>query len=274
MAGADVVARLTTGADARRLWIGITEGCALYAVAVSLLGFAWLALLRALGATEISASRTLTIYAVSQFGKYLPGSVFQYLGRHAMLRTHDVSHRLLVLCAVLEAAMLVGAALIFAAPMATHYVPVEAPVICAIVVAGLLFMGWVLWRYAASLGGGIVFRPPWLAMAFLAHVIFFALMGLTFRLVAGVDAVDAVGWPAILAGVAASWIAGFLIIGAPAGVGVREAVFLALFGSMLGEQTTLVYVSAFRVATFGGDLLVLLAALPFAVAGRRRISDG
>lgn len=274
MAGTEVVARLTTGADARRLWVGIGKGCALYAAAVSLLGVAWFALLRALGATGVSAPRTLTIYSVSQFGKYLPGSVFQYLGRHAMLRAHDVSHRLLVLCAVLEAAMLIAAALIFAAPMATHYVAIEAPVIWAAVGGGLLCMGWVLRRYASSLGAGITLCPSWLATAFLAYLAFFALMGLTFRLVAGDGVLEATGWTAMLAAVAGSWIAGFLVIGAPAGVGVREAVFLALFGALLGEQTTLVSVSAFRLATFGGDLLVLLVALPFAVAGRRRINDG
>lgn len=274
MAGADVVARLMTGEGARRIWIGIAKGCAVYAVSVLLLGLAWFALLRTFGANGISAARTVAIYGVSQFGKYLPGSVFQYLGRHAMLRAHGVSHRLLVLCAFMEAAMLVAAALIFAAPMAVHYVPVDVPAIWGIVVVGLLCTGVILWRYAELLGGGIAFRPRWLAIAFLAHLLFFGLMGLTFRLVAGADVVGLAGWPATLAGVAGSWIAGFLIIGAPAGVGVREAAFLALFGALLGESTTLLCASAFRVATFGGDLLALLAALPFAAAGRRRINGG
>lgn len=269
MASTHVVAQFTTAPDAGRWWIQITGGAILYALATLLLGATWYVLLRALGASGVPASRTLTIYSVSQFGKYLPGSVLQYLGRHAMLRAHDVSHRLLVLCALLEAALLVGAALIWAAPLAVHYVPVNAPMIWVVVAAGLAFAGWLLHRHAPSLGGGIAISPRWLMLAFALHLAFFGMMGMTFRVVAGAEIVATTGWPVLLAGVAASWIAGFVVVGAPAGVGVREAVFLTLFGALLGEQATLACVSAFRLATFGGDLLVFLAALPFAAAARR-----
>lgn len=269
MTSTHVFAQLTTAPDARHWWIQVTGGALLYALSTVLLGIAWYALLRALGASGVPASRTLTIYSVSQFGKYLPGSVLQYLGRHAMLRAHGVSHRLLVLCALLEAALLVGAALIWAAPLAVHYVPFNAPTIWVVVAAGLAFAGWLLHRYAPMLGGGIEASPRWLMFAFALHLVFFGTMGMTFRVVAGAEIFATTGWLAIFAGVAASWIAGFVVVGAPAGVGVREAVFLALFGAALGEQVTLTSVSAFRLATFGGDLLVFLLALPFAAAARR-----
>ena len=98
IASADVVARFTTAPDAGRWWIQIAGGAVLYAAAALLLGVGWYALLRAFGVSGVPVSSTLTIYSVSQFGKYVPGSVLQYLGRHAMSRAHDVSHRLLVLC--------------------------------------------------------------------------------------------------------------------------------------------------------------------------------
>lgn len=269
LASTGVVARFTTAPDAAQWWIQIASGAVLYATAVLLLGVAWHALLRALGANAIPASRTLTIYSVSQFGKYLPGSVLQYLGRHAMLRARDVSHRLLVLCALLEAALLVCAALIWAAPLTVNYVPVNAPAMWIIVASGLASTGWLLHRHAPSLGGGIAVSLGWLVLAFVLHLAFFGMMGVTFRIVVGSGIVATTGWPALIAGVAASWIAGFVVLGAPAGVGVREAVFLTLFGAVLGEQSTLACVSAFRLATFGGDLLVFLVALPFATSSRR-----
>lgn len=268
MASTDVVTQLTTAPGAGGRWARIAGGGVLYGAASTMLAAAWYALLRALGAEGVPASGTLTIYSVSQFGKYLPGSVLQYLGRHAMLRARGVSHRLLVLCALLEAAMLVGAALIWAAPLAVHYVPIDALMVRAVVLSGLVVAGWLLQRHASALGGGIAVSPRWLLAAFVLHLAFFGAMGLTFGLVAGDDIVHASGWSTLLAGVAASWIAGFLVVGAPAGVGVREAVFLALFGALLGEQATLISVSAFRLATFGGDLLVFLLALPFAAAAR------
>ncbi len=268
MASTHVVAQLTTAPDAQQWWLQISGGALLYVFSTVLLAIAWYALLRALGANGVPASHTLTIYSVSQFGKYLPGSVLQYLGRHAMLRAHALSHRLLVLCALLEAALLVSAALIWAAPLAVNYVPVNAPMIWVVVAAGLTFAGWLLHRYAPTLGGGIEVSPCWLALAFALHLAFFGMMGITFRVVAGAEIFATTGWLTMFAGVAASWIAGFVVVGAPAGVGVREAVFLALFGAALGEQATLTCVSAFRLATFGGDLIVFLVALPFAAAAR------
>ena len=62
-----------------------------------------------------------------------------------------------------------------------------------------------------------------------------------------------------LAANAASWLAGFVIIGAPAGLGVREATFVALAGAALGEGQALLLIGLFRVVTFLGDTLFLAA---------------
>jgi uncharacterized membrane protein YbhN (UPF0104 family) len=268
MADSGVFARLTRAPDAAALWWHIAGGALIYGASVGLLAMAWHGLLRALGVADLPPSRSAGIYAASQFGKYFPGSVLQYVGRHALLRKAGLSHRALVLCAVLEAAMLVAAALVWAAPMAVHYVPVDAPVIWAVIVVALGFVGWMLRRHATTLGGGIRVSLPWLGVAFASYLVFFGMMGLTFDVVAAFSS-SSIPWATRYAAVAASWIAGFVIVGAPAGVGVREAVFLALIGGLMGADTTLVAVSAFRLATFGGDLLAFLAGWPVVAAARR-----
>jgi uncharacterized membrane protein YbhN (UPF0104 family) len=63
----------------------------------------------------------------------------------------------------------------------------------------------------------------------------------------------------LLAAGAASWVAGFVVIGAPGGLGVREAAFVALAGGALGESEALLLIGLFRIATFLGDTLLFAA---------------
>ena len=63
-----------------------------------------------------------------------------------------------------------------------------------------------------------------------------------------------------------SWLAGYVTLGAPGGIGVREAALLLLLGGALGEAETLVLAIGLRVATTFGD--VFLFGLSVAVQNR------
>jgi uncharacterized membrane protein YbhN (UPF0104 family) len=52
---------------------------------------------------------------------------------------------------------------------------------------------------------------------------------------------------------------GFIVIGAPGGLGVREAAFVALVGGALGEREALLLIGLFRIVTFLGDTLLFAA---------------
>jgi hypothetical protein len=202
-------------------------------------------------------------YSVTQFGKYLPGNVAQYVGRHVWMRRHGLSHETLVVCALGEAALLVGASLIWSAWLLPEKMFVWLAWIVAIV--GVAVSATLLralrrrWVWLADRLDQV--RPEWITAAFGTYVVFFGLMALTLLVVAGVYRAPL----SLLAAAAAiSWAAGYFVIGAPAGLGVREAAFVSLLAGKMPENEVLLMVAAFRVATFGGDLLVFLAALPFA----------
>jgi glycosyltransferase 2 family protein len=71
-------------------------------------------------------------------------------------------------------------------------------------------------------------------------------------------------FPTLVAATCASWFAGFVVIGAPAGLGVREAVFVALTGAALGEDRALLVIGLFRIVTFLGDTLFFAAGAALA----------
>jgi uncharacterized membrane protein YbhN (UPF0104 family) len=72
----------------------------------------------------------------------------------------------------------------------------------------------------------------------------------------------------LLAANAASWAAGFIVIGSPGGLGVREVAFVALTGAALGQSGALLLIGVFRIVTFLGDTL-FFAAGSLALRGAR-----
>jgi uncharacterized membrane protein YbhN (UPF0104 family) len=65
----------------------------------------------------------------------------------------------------------------------------------------------------------------------------------------------ALPWYRFSWGYSLAWLAGFIVPGAPGGIGIREAVFIALFGRELGEGTAAGLAVLLRVITSVGDVM-------------------
>ena len=60
---------------------------------------------------------------------------------------------------------------------------------------------------------------------------------------------------------ALAWVVGFVTPGAPAGLGVREGVMLAMLQLKMAHTDALLIVMGLRLATTAGDILCFLVAL-------------
>ena len=239
-------------------------GVLAYALAPGILAFAWWRLLATLSPRVPPAGSTMATWAVSQYGKYLPGNVAHFALRHAWSRRQSIPHTTLALAAMLEAALLLLAALAFAvlgAPDARDGLLALDPrlVICA-VVAALGFL-WLASRWFSRRGHRgrvqVPVVPARLLVSVLAcHGAFFAIGGLVLFGLSAMLGAHAATLPMMLTVGAASWAAGFVVIGAPAGLGVREAVFVALCGTAIGENNALLLIALYRIVTFGADTLL------------------
>ena len=61
--------------------------------------------------------------------------------------------------------------------------------------------------------------------------------------------------PAVAAALAGAWVVGFVIPGASAGIGVREAAVILLLSPALGAGDAAVVATVYRLVTAGGDAL-------------------
>jgi uncharacterized membrane protein YbhN (UPF0104 family) len=143
-----------------------------------------------------------------------------------------------------------------------RYVPLTGwqwPVAAATVCIAILAACFVLLARYMKTGA----RASLLAPALLYIALFAISGGVLGGSIAALSpgAVMAHGWTGIIAACAAAWVAGFIIPGAPGGLGIRETVLALLLSPLYGSDPALVAALLYRGVTLSGDALAALVGL-------------
>lgn len=240
---------------------------AAYAGLSLLVALAWHLLLRAAsGASPLPARRSLVIHGKTQILKYLPTNVLHVAGRYALAREAKAPHAAIAFSTVAELVLVTATALliaaVFARPLLSDALADERMVWIAsgaAAVAVAVAVGAWLSRTSRDKSDLGRLAPAALAAAGL-YATFFALNGVLLGLLASrMSGGGAVFEPVLLGLTAAAWTAGFLVPGAPAGVGVREAVLIAGLEIVYPGAAAAVIALSYRVATVLGDALLAAA---------------
>lgn len=251
----------------------------LYILLIPTTALAWTWLLHAFH-QPARYRRMLPIMATTQFGKYLPGNVAQHIGRIALAREagvplsaalFSVAYEMLLM---LVASAHIGAlTLLWVPPRAfSHWSIIDYRVPLLIVITLVVIIGLLLaprvasWlaRYRASRRGDHDYVPPKLHLGagtalacYAVYAVNFCLIGtgLWFLAHALLGYSDTAPSAIFLTGAfASSWIFGFIAPGAPAGLGIREAILSAWLSGSLPPAQIVLLVIALRIATTLGDL--------------------
>jgi uncharacterized membrane protein YbhN (UPF0104 family) len=239
---------------------------------------AWRALLADLGA-PLPVRVAARVMFVGQLGKYLPGSVWAFLAQVELARDHEVARRRGAAATVLAVGVTLAVNLAVAAatlPFASAgaarswwWALACAPLLLAalhprVVNPALRLVLRAARRLPDADGGapvrltgrGAAAAAGWSLAAWVplgAHI------GL---LVAGVGGDGGTrAWAAAAGAYALAWTLGVLVVIAPAGLGVREAVLVAGLAPVLDPGSALVVAALSRLVMTAGDLLWAGAAL-------------
>ena len=255
----------------------------LYVVLIPTTAIAWTWLLRAME-QRVSYGRMLPILATTQFGKYLPGNVAQHIGRIALARSAGVQLPaalfsvayemllMLVACAHISALILLWTppAALSQWKLADYRLPLLAVVTLGAVAALLLAPRVTSWlaNYRAGKRGEQDYVPPRLHLnaitviaCYAMYAINFCLIGAGLWLVAHALLEGTAPTPSVIfliGAFASSWILGFIAPGAPAGLGIREAILSTWLSGALPPAQIVLLVVALRIATTLGDLINLV----------------
>jgi uncharacterized membrane protein YbhN (UPF0104 family) len=209
----------------------------------------WLVILRRLGL--VVRLRIAAIYLQAQLGKYIPGSVWQYASRGTMARAQGLPIRTVA-----------------------KSLPIElAGTLCAGAAFAFFTLGWwgtfaVLGALGIAAGLGTYLNHDRVAIRVTAqtvplYAVTWPLIGVSFWMTARAFLHVAPSDLALYAGAfAVAWMVGLVAIYAPGGIGVREAVLVALLHHRIGSADALVVAAASRAVFTFADLISAGLSLP------------
>jgi hypothetical protein len=231
-----------------------------YGMAMMIIAEAWHRLISDFARTKLPRRLTLPSYAVSQPAKYVPGNVFQYMGRHGWMARAGVANTPLLkamswdIILLLLAAVLFGIVAFLVFPMPMAFLSERLLRGIAMVAGGLFVVMAIALAVSPRLQRLVgVLRPRVTTVAVVVPLlmVFFAMQALIFATLGSVITGQVVPQLATVAVV--SWIAGILPLGTPGGLGTREAMMLLLAGPLIGQPDALLLAGLFRMVTILGD---------------------
>lgn len=265
------IADALSSANAAWLVVGGITGL----VAMALIGVNWLLILRRAGAAA-PWRRGMSWFFVGQLGKYVPGGIWPIVGQ-AELAHRGATPRS---AAYVSTAMSMVATFFGAAAVAAFtglISPTEGRLLPSVIAGAIVVAFAVLVIPAARsaidrLAQRVAKRelglpdPRWFGLLVARHVpVWLSFSGMNIFAVAALGSdLDASFVVTLIFVTCVSWMAGFVVVGVPGGIGVREAIFISMTTATLGAGVAVSVAVLSRVVSIGVDLVG--AAVSVAVA--------
>ncbi|MQR01310.1 lysylphosphatidylglycerol synthase transmembrane domain-containing protein [Glaciimonas soli] len=249
----------------------------LYITIIPMNASAWRKMLADLGIAKSWRELTM-IMAITQMAKYLPGNVGQHIGRGAMSIARGISIRPFIFTVFAEtlltlfAGTAIGLLCLLFSPVALDALKLSNQAIALIVGTGIIILGLMIYRplvkqlirrfaprYAESSLDEVLPFPLTLLRAFATYSLNYLMIGaglwlMSSTLIPGIQH----NFILLLCSFSLAWIIGFVTPGAPAGLGVREAVMLGILSASYSGENGLIIVIGLRLVTVLGDSLCFL----------------
>ena len=245
--------------------------------------YPWLVFTRSLSGRKIPFSTAMPVYTQSNLYKYLPGNVFQYVGRNQLAADMDISH-VDVACAtvldvlfcvfwtaVISMILLGGRLAELMAEYGRNLLIVGAVGVVLLILLTVLIklkfkdkLKSYLSRYSKAFAKGN--RPMLLWGAFyylLQNTVSAVMYFICLKLI--VPQADTGELIALTGAFMFAWIIGFVTPGAPGGIGIREGVMLFVCGDKFSDRIVL-FVLVMRIASIGADVAAFIIGKIYAKA--------
>lgn len=235
--------------------------------AMTLIGYVWTRMLVTRGHHAPPRS-AMAWYFAGQLGKYVPGGIWPIVGRAELAVRGGVPRPDAYAATGLSmvTTYLAAALAICVGSLASWTYPLVGILGLAGFLLGFLaFSNSVLRRRVLGILNRVSPRataltePRRLLVLTLTHLPAWLLMSLSTTVTASAFGAD-IGIAHMLFITSVSWLAGFVVVGVPGGIGVRESVFTALAGTALTPGVAVSLALASRVVFIAVDLVGALVA--------------
>jgi len=230
----------------------------IYGFALFLLSVAWIIYLRNDQTKTIPFRRLNAVYARSVLTKYIPSGLFQYASRQVDALHLGIAQKFAAKASVGEIISQIAATLFLTAialfisggelPFITKYDLQFLPI--ALIGLTLCGLAGLLRLYPLKQAAG----------PYVCHLLFFLVSALVSSFIALQVLNVSVSLTMLVAVFTLAWLAGFVVIGASGGIGVREACLIFLLAGICPAEEAASIALLTRLVTIAGDML-------FAVCG-------
>jgi len=201
---------------------------------------------------DVSPSVATKVYAQSQLAKYVPGNIFQFVGRQALMSAAGYPNVTVAKTTFLELMILSLTGCLFIIPvLLAQFSAVSAYVILA-TFTGVMFASLLVLKTITS--------SNW-TKPFIGYFIFLTGTGILFLLILQYflnDSITFAEMGLIISSYVVAWLFGLLTPGAPAGIGVREAVLIFLLKDTAPETIVLLSVVFSRLINVLADVIFFM----------------
>ena len=222
----------------------------------------------------------IIIYLKSNIAKYLPGNVIQYVGRNVLGKKLGIGQKNIVMATVAELVSLTCGNIIFALVMslqntksvvgrlwAEHNLKKSISVITVLIIAIIIIcvfylakndFGRKIKNYITRDNIKKVVRLFWIV--FILYNIVFVVSALILWGIFYILNAD-IGFANVASANALSWLAGYIVPGAPGGIGIREVVLVWLLEAECLPELVMLSAVLLRICVILGDFLSFLGAI-------------
>jgi len=233
--------------------------------------------------------KALCVYAKANIGKYLPGNVMHYVERNLFAKDLDLTQKQIAAASVTEVATLVLAAFFIGVVMSYSSLLEALAVIgrqrnirllsaalagaCILGAAAFVFVVWYIRHKKQKQISGSPAKTLHLeksrfvsfvkvfSRAFAAYAAVLLILGFIYVLIywywAGMPSWEQAAQ--MMAAYVTAWVLGFIVPGAPGGIGVRELVLTLLLSQAVGGEQAAALGILHRVITVIGDFAAYVA---------------
>lgn len=242
--------------------------------------YPWKKLVELLTRVKLPYQDTITVYVKANLMKYVPGNVFQYVGRNELAIKRNIPHLKVATATILDVGMTVLSAFLISVIFLYDYLiktlqsfnlplPFWLIILIILIFASLIFVlarkkiGHKLsdYRYLLSKDSLKV-----LAKCLLYYVVVMLISSLMYMItlifILNVQ-LDASLFIRLFSAYTLSWLVGFITPGAPAGIGIKEAIMVSVSGGLINTSVVALSMVILRILTTLADAIAFVAVFLF-----------
>lgn len=239
-----------------------------------MLGYAWKIWLSYFTENKICTFDAQRVYAKANIGKYLPGNVMHYVERNIFAAKLGLDQNAVALSSIFEIIDMVMAAFFVAICFSMdnfkralykvadikEIIVIGAGIVVCIVVIAIFFRKKICFLIQKYFKKNFLKHFIWCMPIYILALVLGGVIMVALYWYMGNSITMSVCFNMISCYII-SWVIGFIVPGAPGGIGVREFVLVFLLQNRVGQNTILTMAVIHRLITIIGDLFAYGVAI-------------